>query len=60
MNIIPPIDAISTEVIMDGRILEENLKRLGLDKNWLSNELKCQGYKNEREILLFSEWRECA
>ncbi len=52
LNIIPPIDAISTEVIMDGRILEENLKRLGLDKNWLSNELKCQGYKNEREILL--------
>ena len=52
MNIIPPPEAINTEVIMDGRILEDNLKRLGLDTNWLNKELKCQGYKNAKEIFL--------
>lgn len=52
INIIPPVETINTEVIMDGRILEENLKRLGLDKVWLSKELACQGYKSAKEILL--------
>jgi len=37
---------------MDGRILEDNLKRLGLDTDWLNKELKCQGYKNAKEIFL--------
>ena len=52
MNIVPPPEAINTEVIMDGRILEENLKRLGLDINWLEKELSCKGYKNAKEIFL--------
>lgn len=52
MNIVPPPESINTEVIMDGRILEENLKRLGLDINWLKKELECQGYKNAKEIFL--------
>ena len=52
MNIVPPPESINTEVIMDGRILEENLNRLGLDINWLNKELKCQGYKNAKEIFL--------
>ncbi len=52
MNIVPPPESINTEVIMDGRILDENLKRLGLDKNWLYKELECQDYKNSKEIFL--------
>lgn len=52
MNIIPPAESIDTEVIMDGRILEGNLKRLGLDLVWLDKELKRQGYKNAKEIFL--------
>ena len=52
MNIVPPPEAINTEVIMDGRILEENLKRLGLDMNWLEKQLKCMGHKNAKEIFL--------
>lgn len=43
---------IGTEVIMDGRVLGENLKRAGLDEIWLERRLKEQGYKNVREILL--------
>lgn len=45
-------NSISTEVIMDGRILEENLKRLGLDVKWLERTLKAQGKKKPKEILL--------
>ena len=43
---------ISTEVIMDGQVLEGNLKRMGLDLVWLDKQLKEQGYKSAKEIFL--------
>ncbi len=52
INIAPPPETINTEVIMDGRILDENLRRLGLDPVWLKKELEHQGYKNAKEIFL--------
>lgn len=52
VNIVPPIASIDTEVIMDGRILEGNLKRMGLDSNWLKKELECQGRKNAGKVIL--------
>ena len=52
LNISPNPEYISTEVIMDGRILEENLKRMGLDHIWLEKQIKEQGFKNPKEILL--------
>lgn len=48
----PKPEYISTEVIMDGRVLDENLRRMGLDPQWLQNELKKQGFKNAKQILL--------
>ena len=52
MNIAPEEAEICTEVIMDGRILHENLKRLGLDLTWLDKQLKKQKYNNAKEIYL--------
>ncbi|MGN1316126.1 MAG: DUF421 domain-containing protein [Acutalibacteraceae bacterium] len=52
MNLTPQKELISVEVIMDGRILDENLKRMGLNSVWLEKELKEQGYKNTKEISL--------
>ena len=52
MNIEPPHEYISTEVIMDGQILHENLKRMGLDLNLLKKELETQGYKSAKEVFL--------
>ncbi len=52
MNLSPQPEYISTEVIMDGRIIEDNLKRMGLDEKWLNNQIKKQGYKNAKEIFL--------
>ena len=52
LSLSPQPEYISTEVIMDGRILDENLRRMGLDVKWLQKQIKEQGYKNPREILL--------
>lgn len=52
MNIVPQTEYICTEVIMDGRILEENLKRMGLDTKWLQKQLESQGYHNAKEVFL--------
>ena len=43
---------IGIEVIMDGRVMGENLSRMGRDANWLTKQLKAQGYKDPKEILL--------
>ena len=52
MNIAPEKSKICTEIIMDGRILHENLKKLGLDLTWLDKQLKKQKYNNAKEIYL--------
>ena len=52
LNIAVKSEDICTEVIMDGRILEENLKRMGLDAKWLRKQIVQQGYGSEREIFL--------
>lgn len=52
MNLSPPQETLLAEVIMDGHILHENLKRMGLDINWLQKRLKEQGYKSAEEVFL--------
>lgn len=52
MNLAPNPEKLCTEVIMDGRVLEENLKRMGLDSRWLQKELEAQGYKHPKQIFL--------
>lgn len=39
LKLSPAPEYIQTEVIMDGRILDENLKRMGLDDKWLHKQL---------------------
>lgn len=52
MNLKLKQEEIFIEVIMDGRILDENLKRMGLNKAWLKNEIENQGYKSVKEVFL--------
>ncbi|MBQ8337785.1 MAG: DUF421 domain-containing protein [Oscillospiraceae bacterium] len=52
MNLVPSPEKICTEVIMDGRVLEDNLKRMGLDLKWLQKEMESQGFKRSKEIFL--------
>ena len=43
---------IGTEVIMDGRIMGENLVRIGRNEVWLKSELDSMGHKRIEEIFL--------
>ena len=43
---------IGVEVIMDGRVMGENLTRMGRDVNWLTKQLNIQGCKDAKEIFL--------
>ncbi|MBR5515362.1 MAG: DUF421 domain-containing protein [Clostridia bacterium] len=52
INIETEPEFIFTEIIMEGKLLKENLKRSGLDTTWLQKQLEIQGYKSYKEILL--------
>ena len=52
LNLKPNQASMGVEVIMDGRVLGENLSRMGRDENWLTKQLKSQKYSNAKEILL--------
>ena len=52
LSISPKQETICTEIIMDGCILHENIKRLGFDITWLEKQLKQQHYKSAKEIYL--------
>ena len=43
---------IGVEVIMDGRIMDDNLGRAGRDANWLEKKLKAEGFRSASEIFL--------
>ena len=52
MELNPKPEHIGTEIIMDGRVMGDNLKRKGLNDDWLQKELKKQGYRTAKEIFL--------
>ena len=52
VDVILPPEGIPTEVILDGRVLEENLHCMNLDLTWLQNRLQSQGYETPKEIFL--------
>ena len=48
----PQPAAVFTELIMDGRILSENLKRRGLDEKWLQKQLDAQEIRRAKDVFL--------
>ena len=52
MNIMVKAAHIASEVIMDGRIMGENLTRMGRDDKWLYKQIEAQGYRSAEEIFL--------
>lgn len=52
MALTPDQELMFTELIMDGRILEDNLKRMGLDRTWLEKQLKQRHISNAKEVFL--------
>ena len=37
---------------MDGRVMGDNLRRMGLNDKWLAKQLAAQGYSSPKEIFL--------
>lgn len=52
MNLAPEQELLFTELIMDGRILEDNLKRMGLDLTWLDKQLKQRHVHSPKDVFL--------
>lgn len=52
LDLSPDQELIFTELIMDGRILEENLHRMGLDRTWLEKQLKQRHISSAKEVFL--------
>ena len=52
LKLSPQPAAISTELIMDGKVMAENLKRKGLDEKWLQKQIQAKGYHHVKEIYL--------
>lgn len=52
VGLAPEEENISTELIMDGRILEANLKRMGLDLTWLKKQLSSEGVGSAKDVFL--------
>ena len=43
---------ITANLILDGNIMENNIKTIGHDKKWLINRLKKEGYDDPKDLLL--------
>lgn len=54
LNISTNYKGVSSEIIRDGRIVEQNLKQNNLNHEWLYNELASRNIKNIREVFLAS------
>lgn len=52
MNLVPQQELLFTECIMDGRVLENNLKQMGLNLAWLDKQLKQRGIGSARDVFL--------
>lgn len=52
LNLSPEQELLFTELIMDGRILEDNLKRMGLDLAWLDKQLKQHHVHSPQDVIL--------
>ncbi|WFR55057.1 DUF421 domain-containing protein [Anaerocolumna sp. AGMB13025] len=52
LNLNPQQNDILANIIIDGKILKDNLKASGKDEKWLERQLSAQGAKDIKEIIL--------
>lgn len=52
MNILTRYKGLCINLIVDGEILEDHLKTIGKDINWLNTELHSKGIKSSADVLL--------
>ena len=47
-------EGLCSNIIIDGKIMKENLKSIGKTKEWLMKQLKVKGFKDLSNILLLT------
>ncbi|MEE0699980.1 MAG: DUF421 domain-containing protein [Bacilli bacterium] len=52
MNLSPAKQSLCANVIIDGKIMKENLKNINKDEDWLRKQLKVKGYDTVEDIIL--------
>lgn len=52
INLSPEQDFMVANVILDGKIMRDNLKHTGKNEKWLHNQIKAMGAKTEEDVLL--------
>ncbi len=52
MQLEPQQDYMVANVILDGRVMWDNLKHTGKDEKWLKHQINAQGAKSIEEVLL--------
>ena len=52
LSLSPVQETIPVEVILDGRILDDNLHRMGLNAAWLQKQLHARGLRSAKEVFL--------
>lgn len=52
LQMTPEQEFLFTELIMDGRVLESNLKRMGLDRTWLEKQLQQRHIRSPHDVFL--------
>jgi len=50
MNIATPYKGLLHEIILDGRLMRENLAKAGKDEPWLSDQLSAKGIRNIKDV----------
>ena len=50
-NIMPEYEGISYDLIIDGKVMEENLKKLGKDYKWLEKQIKAFNIKPQNTLI---------
>lgn len=52
LQLCPAQESVPANIVIDGRVMEKNLKTIGRDRRWLKKRLAEQGYHNTDDILL--------
>lgn len=54
LGIATAYEGVPSELIVDGKVVYQNLKQNNLDEQWLINQLKSKGYNSPQEIMYAS------
>ena len=52
MNLMPDRECMLANVILDGNIMQDNLRHMGKDEKWLRTQMKAAGAKDISDVLL--------